>query len=209
MWHKPCRTFHPWCPCIKTCCLLSFWSREQILIKFESNHKYFNWNVYAFLKSSTKFPPFVTFCKHFICYDHYVDVIMSAMASQTTGVSIVYSIVCSGVDRRKHQSSVLLAFVRGIQRWPVNSPQKWPVTRKMLPFDDVIMHECVWFMNEAIENRVITAPDDGLACISYHDTLLLIGLNTLRPRSFQMHFLEWKYVDFYWNLTEVCYQGSN
>ena len=22
MWHKPCRTFHPWCPCIKTRCLL-------------------------------------------------------------------------------------------------------------------------------------------------------------------------------------------
>ena len=21
MWHKPCRTFHPWCPCIKTRCL--------------------------------------------------------------------------------------------------------------------------------------------------------------------------------------------
>ena len=21
MWHKPCRTFHPWCLCIKTCCL--------------------------------------------------------------------------------------------------------------------------------------------------------------------------------------------
>ena len=24
MWHKPCRTFHPWCPCIKTRCLLSY-----------------------------------------------------------------------------------------------------------------------------------------------------------------------------------------
>ena len=22
MWHKPCRTFHPWCLCIKTRCLL-------------------------------------------------------------------------------------------------------------------------------------------------------------------------------------------
>ena len=28
---------------------------------------------------------------------------------------------------------------RGIHRGPVNSPHKWPVTRKMLPFDDVIM----------------------------------------------------------------------
>ena len=40
---------------------------------------------------------------------------------------------------RKHQSSASLAFVRGIHRGPVNSPHKWPVTRKMFPFDDVIM----------------------------------------------------------------------
>ena len=26
---------------------------------------------------------------------------------------------------------------------PVNSPHKWPVTRKMFPFDDVIMHVCL------------------------------------------------------------------
>ena len=32
--------------------------------------------------------------------------------------------------------------VRGIHRGPVNSPHKWPVTRKMFPFDDVIMHGC-------------------------------------------------------------------
>ena len=30
--------------------------------------------------------------------------------------------------------------MRGIHRWPVNSPHKGPVTRKMFPFDDVIMH---------------------------------------------------------------------
>ena len=42
-------------------------------------------------------------------------------------------------DQRKHQSSASLAFVRGIHRRPVNSPYKWPVTREMFPFDDVIM----------------------------------------------------------------------
>ena len=46
---------------------------------------------------------------------HYIDVIMSAMA-QITGVSIVYSTVCSGADQRKHQSSASVAFVRGIHR---------------------------------------------------------------------------------------------
>ena len=45
----------------------------------------------------------------------------------------------SGEVQRKHQSSASLAFVRRIHRWLVNSPHQWPVTRKMFPFDDVIM----------------------------------------------------------------------
>ena len=45
------------------------------------------------------------------------DVIMGALASQTTGVSMGCSTVCSGADQRKHQSSASLAFVRGIYRW--------------------------------------------------------------------------------------------
>ena len=70
---------------------------------------------------------------------HYNDVIMSAMASQITNPTIVYATVYSGTDERKHQSSASLAFVREIHRWPMNSPHKWPVTRKRFPFDDVIM----------------------------------------------------------------------
>ena len=50
-----------------------------------------------------------------------------------------FSTVCSGADQRKHQSSALLDFVRGIHRWPVNSPHRGSVTRKMFPFDDVIV----------------------------------------------------------------------
>ena len=70
---------------------------------------------------------------------HYDDVIMGAMASQITSLTIVYSTVYSDADQRKHQSSASLAFVRRIHRGPVNSPHKWPVTRKMSPFDDVVM----------------------------------------------------------------------
>ena len=44
-----------------------------------------------------------------------------------------------GADQRNHQSSASLAFVKGIHRWPVDSPHKGPVTRKMFPFNDVIM----------------------------------------------------------------------
>ena len=50
------------------------------------------------------------------------DVIMGAMASQITSLTIVYSIAYSGADQRKHQSSTSLAFGRGIHRSPVNSP---------------------------------------------------------------------------------------
>ena len=64
---------------------------------------------------------------------------MGTIASQITNITIVYSTVYSSANQRKHQSSASLAFVRGIHRWPVNSPHKGPVTRKMLPFDDVIM----------------------------------------------------------------------
>ena len=61
---------------------------------------------------------------------HHHDVIMSAPASQIAGVTSVYSTVCLSADQRKHQSSASLAFMRGIHRWPVNSPHKGPVTRK-------------------------------------------------------------------------------
>ena len=43
---------------------------------------------------------------------HYNDVIVSAMASQIAGVSIVCLTVRPGIDQGKHQSSASLAFVR-------------------------------------------------------------------------------------------------
>ena len=76
---------------------------------------------------------------HHSIQNHYDDVIMGGMTSQITSLAIVYSTVYSGADQRKHQSPASLAFVRGIHRGQVNSPHKWPVTRKLLPFDDVIM----------------------------------------------------------------------
>ena len=60
---------------------------------------------------------------------------MDVMASQVTGVSIVYSIVCSDADKN----------LKALRHWPlwgkspVNSTHKGPVTQKMFSFDDVIM----------------------------------------------------------------------
>ena len=72
---------------------------------------------------------------------------MSAIASQITSLTIVYSTVYSAADQRKHQSSASLAFVRGNHRGPVNSPHKWPVTRSF----DV----SVWWRHHVIIKRVI------------------------------------------------------
>ena len=73
-------------------------------------------------------------------HGNYNDVIMGAIAFQITSLTTVLSTVYLDTDKRKHQSSASLAFVWGIHRGPVNSPHKWSVTRKMFPFDDVIMY---------------------------------------------------------------------
>ena len=76
-------------------------------------------------------------CKYFFPLQWHHKI--STIASQITSLTIAYSTVYSGADQRKHQIFASLAFVWGIYRWLVNSPHKWPVTRKMFPFDDVIM----------------------------------------------------------------------
>ena len=90
-------------------------------------------------------------------HKHYKDVIMGAMASQISSLTIFYSTVYSGADQSKHQSSVSLALVWGIHRWLVNSPHKWPVTRKMFPFLDVIMKQKTtdhWIIDNKPVNKV-------------------------------------------------------
>ena len=83
---------------------------------------------------------------------HYCDVMMGTMASQITSIATVYSTIHSGADQRKHQSSASLAVVRGIHRWPMNSPHKWPVTRRFFPFGDIIMSLLIPVPNAAIVN---------------------------------------------------------
>ena len=59
---------------------------------------------------------FLVFCCGLLPVDFshfFSDVILGAMASQITSLSIVYSTVYSGADHRKHQSSAPLTFVRG------------------------------------------------------------------------------------------------
>ena len=66
--------------------------------------------------------------------------------------------------------------MRGIHRGPVNSPHKWPVTRKMFPFDDVIMF--FHGRQEPVTESYIFSTRD-CRC---HMSRLLTWINTLRPR---------------------------
>ena len=105
---------------------------------------------------------------------HYNDVMISEMASRITSLTIVYS----GADQRKHQSSASLAFVRGIHRRTVNSPHKGPVTRKLLPFDDVIII--------SLSHRLLDGGHAGSKGMRYLIWLLIL-------------------TDFYlWSPTSVC-----
>ena len=72
-------------------------------------------------------------------WKHYSDVILGAMASQITSLTIVNSTIYSGADQRKHQSSASLAFVRGIHRSPLNSPHERLIARKMFSLDRIII----------------------------------------------------------------------
>ena len=96
---------------------------------------------------------------------------MSAIASQITSLTIVYSSVYSGADQRWHQSSASLAFVRGNHRWPVNSPHKGPVTRKMFPFYDVIMN--------AIDSNTLISSYNWLIAYSWFHLLLYFRWATI------------------------------
>ena len=69
---------------------------------------------------------------------HYNGVIMGAMASKITTRDSLLNRIFRRRSKKawKHRVTGLCG---GIHRWPVNSTHTWPVTRKMLPFDDVIM----------------------------------------------------------------------
>ena len=77
---------------------------------------------------------------------HYIDVIMGAMAFHMTSLTIVYSTVYSCADHRAPKLRVSGLCV-DIHQWPMNSPHKWPVTRKIIPCDDVILLQC-FFLND-------------------------------------------------------------
>ena len=110
---------------------------------------------------------------------------MSAMASNHQRL-LVCSTVGPGADQKKHQSSASLAFVRGIQLWPANSPHKGPVTLKMFPFDYIIIlpryiESVLYWSGDGIlgkhdDSAVMISPGRvGISCAKFCRTKLCIS----------------------------------
>ena len=139
---------------------------------------------------------------------------MGVMASQITSLTIVYSIIYSGTDQRKHQISASLAFVRGIHRGPVNSPHKRPVTRKMFPFDDVIMEYLksvpsrpkIWWRNSPVSQLFFPCGEQPEYCLLahkseqptagciaiFHKTCIITNLDLWNPWGYVTDMSKWQ-----------------
>ena len=93
-------------------------------------------------------------CDRLLAKIHYDDVIMTTMASQITSLTVVYSIVYSDADERKHQSSASLAFVWGIHR------DRWiPRTKGQL------RGKCFHLMSSSCSDAETTLPRRGMATV--------------------------------------------
>ena len=144
------------------------------------------WHVGWFVRSKSICLKQVSYAHHYQhIQSHCSDVIMNTTASQITGLKIVYSTVYSGTDQRKHQSSASLAFVRGIHRGPVNSPHKGSVTRKMFPFDDVIMNSnvaCVknsrWYHLESLSTLLALCGENHRSTVALVSSFMLAETNS-------------------------------
>ena len=118
----------------------------DVQLKLKSNSKLTKYRCFNCFDTFHKLPKFQNesgnrLLNHPAKYNN--DVIIGEIASQITSLTIVYSTIYSDADQIKYQSSASLAFVRGIHRGQVNSPHKWPVMRRMFPFDDVIMENWI------------------------------------------------------------------
>ena len=111
--HKTPQAFTPQQLVILNC----LWYQLLVLIGLNED----DLHVRTAVDYSEKYICFIELCigqmRHIqIVQCHYIDDIMTTLASQITSLTVVYSIVYSDADQRKHQSSASLAFVWGIHR---------------------------------------------------------------------------------------------
>ena len=140
-------------------------------------------------------------CRRDACL-HYADVIMIEMASQITSLAIVYSIVYSDADQRKHQSSASLAFCAG------NSPGTGEFPAQMASYAENVS---IWW-----RHHVISEPSDYIKPISrgFETSRIVVvrrltgqyytgKIRLLNPRSVSEAWHQ------NWNLCELCFWLKN
>ena len=97
---------------------------------------------------------------------HYIDVIMTTIACQITSLTVVYSIIYSDADQRKHQSSASLAFVWGSHRdrWIPRAKGQLRgkcfhlMTSSWQPLPVIVGNICVWFSHERFLTLFYNSP---------------------------------------------------
>ena len=102
-------------------------------------------DIHQILLTATRLRLYSHSCSHWwikhTSWNHYSDVIMSVMVSQITGVSIVYSTVCTGTYKKTSKAPrhwPLWGEFIGDRWFPVQRAS-YQVTRKMFLCDDVFM----------------------------------------------------------------------
>ena len=122
------------------------------------------------------------------------------------------STVCSGIRQRQHQSSVLLAFVSGIHRWPADSPHKGPVTGEIFPWHGVSWEEKI---PAVMFQRLYDTSHHICSSLSIHKYIfdlrnvwsyLTISRLQKHYRSFWIMYVCWYFVAVliaFWNTSEI------
>ena len=91
----------------------------------------------------------------------------------------------------------------GIHRGPINSPHKWPVTRKMFPFHDVIMYNTK-------KSKLKMEATSTERLIGYVETCLILLNHCWQPKSrhYSVCFLYWK-SHLVWTSPQYIYISIN
>ena len=113
--------------------------------------------------------------------NHHIDVIMSAMASQITGISVVCSFFFYWGGGGGAQIKENIKTSR--HRWPLFSPHKRPVTWKMIPFDYFITRACyqavTWINVDRDPRRQITSLCHDKFQWTHLSTLIIFSYTSL------------------------------
>ena len=116
--------------------------------------------------------------------NHYIDVIMTTVASQITSLAVVCLTVYSDADQRKHQSSASLAFVWGIH---------WDRTKGQLRGKCFHLMTSSWIVVETWKETCLTLTHWG------RDKMDVISQTTLWSAFSWMKMFEFR-LKFHWRL---------